>query len=588
MSLRPRYRLLIPALILLLIAASRAFRLDATIAEVSVDEVWSIWQGLGTPAQIIGWTPYDWTPGYYLTLGAWRGLTGIHPIALRWLSLLAFVLGAATLYRVARKLRGDGVIASTAYAALGYMIFLSTELRGYALLLALYPLAIWLALRYFEQPRSRRAIPLALVMAAMIYCSLTSIPALTALALFTLIIQPRSIWRWWLPAGLAIVLTLPELISKLSIAVTRTEATASMILNPFFDAIAEMYRLWGGSALPIWMALFALAVLLSLRSHRRTALALLIWSLLPTVLYVTNPVIGFFNVRYAWWVMVGIALLLSVGLAALPLIGRSGVAAVFGLLMLLPIPRDQYQIPQQPLGIAFDWLRLKAQAGDVLLIDPNCRCGDPEVFDYYADVYFPAGLPFVTQPGSYRRIWYVTGASGATPALRDAVAEGRVAGIFVGPPGGLFRLYEAPPDSSGVLYENGMRFHGSERVGDNGVPVYHEGDPLRVRLWWSVDAPPPLDYSVGLYVVDDAGKVIVQSDGPPSVTDTPAATSQWQPGQLYVSEQVLQLPYPLGRGHYRLMMSVYWYGDIEPLDAPGVDETGLLPLLDFTVVSWGH
>lgn len=155
-------------------------------------------------------------------------------------------------------------------------------------------------------------------MAAMIYCSLTSIPALTALALFTLIIQPRSIWRWWLPAGLAIVLTLPELISKLSIAVTRTEATASMILNPFFDAIAEMYRLWGGSALPIWMALFALAVLLSLRSHRRTALALLIWSLLPTVLYVTNPVIGFFNVRYAWWVMVGIALLLSVGLAALP------------------------------------------------------------------------------------------------------------------------------------------------------------------------------------------------------------------------------------------------------------------------------
>ncbi len=55
-----RFRPLLLALILLLIGASRAFRLDAAVTEVTVDEVWSVWQGLGTPDQIVRWTPYDW------------------------------------------------------------------------------------------------------------------------------------------------------------------------------------------------------------------------------------------------------------------------------------------------------------------------------------------------------------------------------------------------------------------------------------------------------------------------------------------------------------------------------------------------
>ncbi|MFN8451695.1 MAG: glycosyltransferase family 39 protein [Anaerolineae bacterium] len=373
MSARTRNRPLLLALVLLLIAASRAFRLDATVTEVTVDEVWSVWQGLGTPDQIIQWTPYDWTPGYYLTLGAWRALVGLHPVALRWLSLLAFVIGAAALYRVARRLRGDGMIAMLAYAAFGYLIFMSTELRGYVLLLALYPLAIWLALRYFDRTNIQRAIPLAVTMAAMVYCSMTSIPALAALALFTLIVRPRAVWRWVLPVGLSIMLALPALIPKLSVAVTRTQATSGIVLSPFFVALSDMFLRWSGSAPLVWLALLLAAAVLSLRApRRRVAIALLVWSLIPAALYVSNPVLGFFNVRYAWWVMPGIALLLDFGLAALPLLARGAVAVVFGTLALLPIPLDQYQLIQPPLAVAFDWLTEKAQPGDVVLIDPDC------------------------------------------------------------------------------------------------------------------------------------------------------------------------------------------------------------------------
>lgn len=591
----PARKRLLPIVIaaLLLVAASRAFRLDATVTEVTVDEVWSVWQSLGTPLQIIQWTPYDWPPGYYLALGGWRTLVGLHPVALRWLSLLAFTLGAALLYRAAERLRGDGVIAMLAYAAFGYLIFMSTELRGYILLLALYPLALWLTLRCFTQPKWRRTLPaailLALTMAAMVYISMTSIPALAALTLFTLIVYRGRVWRWWLPGGLAILLALPELIQKSAIAMTRTSAVATIVLKPFFAALAEMFSLWTGNAVALWAALVLLAaLLLILRARRRVAAALIVWVLLPIALYASNGVLGFFNVRYAWWVMVGLALLLGVGLVRLPTLGRRAAALAFAVLALLPIPLDHYQIPQPPLGVNFDWLSQHLQPSDVLLIDPACDCGAPEVYDYYTRVYFPQGLTYVTAPGSYRRIWYITGAHGATASVADAVAQGRRASIFVGPPGGLFRLYEAPPDTAGSLYPNGMRFHGLELLGQNSLPVYHEGDTLSLRLWWSVDTPPPLDYSIGLFIVNADGTIILQQDGPPAVSNAPTATSQWQPGQLYSEEHNFQLPYPLASGVYHLKLAVYWYGDGARLTAPGADADGLLPLLDFTIAAWPH
>jgi hypothetical protein len=133
-----------------------------------------------------------------------------------------------------------------------------------------------------------------------------------------------------------------------------------------------------------------------------------------------------------------------------------------------------------------------------------------------------------------------------------------------------------------------MRFQGTDLLDKRGLPVFHEGDPLNVRLWWSVERPPTLDYSIGLFILNDAGQIIAQQDGPPAVTDAPTATSQWQPGQLYTEDHTFQLPYPLPRGDYRLAMAVYWYGDGVRIEAPGADADGLLTLLNFRVVAWPH
>src|SRR5579859_4544703 len=130
-------RVMIFALALLVIVASRISHLD----EYSFhhDEVWSVWQTFGTPAQIIKWTPFDWGPFYYLFVGGWKEFVGIHPVVLRFSSVLFLMLSAALIYRVARRINGQAAALATVaiYSAIGFGAYQTVILRGYAMLTAL-------------------------------------------------------------------------------------------------------------------------------------------------------------------------------------------------------------------------------------------------------------------------------------------------------------------------------------------------------------------------------------------------------------------------------------------------------------------
>src|SRR5258708_35202046 len=90
-----RMRLFLAAFVILclLIVFSRICRLSTL--EMDPDEIWSVWQTFGTPAQIIAWTPYDWPPLSYLLIGAWRSVAGINPFAIRLFALWVFLPGMA-------------------------------------------------------------------------------------------------------------------------------------------------------------------------------------------------------------------------------------------------------------------------------------------------------------------------------------------------------------------------------------------------------------------------------------------------------------------------------------------------------------
>jgi len=312
----------------------------------------------------------------------------------------------------------------------------------------------------------------------------------------------------------------------------------------------------------------------------------------PVLLYVLEPRLGFYTLkRYAWWYVFGLAVFIALALVRLPKMGQWVSVGLLGALCFLPFRLNDFSYIVTPLGENLKWLTEHLEAGDALLLDSNLSCNFPEEWDYYTQLYFPTGLRFVDNIADARRVWYVSSQDAESEAFANALVLTHIPGRFVGPPECLFRLYEAPPDSEGILYPNGMRFHGAEIMdGDkplNGIPVMREGQPFKVRLWWSVDRPVDLDYSVGLTlyrVVEER-----QWDSAPQIVypaGAPAETSRWQPGQIYVEERELQIPYPYSRGGLALSMALYWFGDNQRLLAPGVEPNGTLFLKRIEIVAW--
>jgi hypothetical protein len=266
---------------------------------------------------------------------------------------------------------------------------------------------------------------------------------------------------------------------------------------------------------------------------------------------------------------------------------------VFVILAFVPFRLNNFGFIVTPLGEDLKWLREHLEANDALMLDtsPDLTCNFPEEWDYYTRLYFPQGLHYVDHPEGTRRLWYIASRDTASQEVEKDLAKTYMPGRYVGPPGCFFRLYEAPPDPVGVLYPNGMRFYGAEIMdGDkpfNGTPVMREGQPFKVRLWWSVDKQVDLDYSVslalwrtGLEANWDSAPNIVFPEG------APHETSRWQPGQIYVEERDLQIPYPYTRGGLALYQLVYFYGDNKRQMPPGAEPNGNLFLKRIEIVAW--
>lgn len=619
-DLKRDHRILLGSLILLLLAASRIVHLRGL--ELIDDEVWAIWRTFGTPGQILTWVPYDWPPLYYLILGGWKELTGIHPTMARFLSVLVSVLGAAFTYLVMRRLFNTraALLSMLVFGALSYAVFLGTYLRGYIFVVAMLPLALWLTDRFFARPSWRRAFWLALWLAAMFYTYMTSAVAFFMLGLYTLIVYPRQVWRWWQPAVIALPIAAPLIIDRMSVVVGRTGHLVGRELPPLLNALWDFYSHYGGEVALVWLAIFPLATGLVLWRRRfdRRALVLLLWVVGgPLLMYAFDNLLDFFSPRYSWWVLTGVVLWLGLGLSYLP--RRALPVAGVGLvaLMFTPIPFREYAIQgYNPMLTNLQWLSERAQAGDAILMDTHCgcgltprpvgdgdtlalddvcTCGHPEEWRYFTDVFFPqGGLHFITEPDPrFRRVWYVRQDGWHDTTLQNRLQRDYIPGDFVGPWDMLIQLYEAPPDPEGIAFANGMRFHGVDFIDPDGTIwtgplLQHEGETVQMRLWWSADEPIDFDYSTSIQIFrDEDGRLVTQLDGPPQVIDAPDETSQWQPGRYYRDERTFVTDRKTsdnGRAlSYSIYLTVYDWTDGTRISAPGVNGDHLLPLRNLYV-----
>jgi hypothetical protein len=520
-------------------------------------------------------------------------------------------------------------------------VFLSGYVRPYALAHALVPLGFWLTVEVFSSSRltadkrirlkfrvqmpsfpprivrspslnsgrgsggggNRLALPaiaLTLTLAASFWTTLIAPIWIAFFGLFTLIVYPlrRSITRW-IPIAIGfIALSIPILIARGDLASGRNVQVET---PPFFAGMTQIFADYFGAAGWVWAALLIAAAVAFVTSSpppklRRVALALAGWAFGGTLsIYLVNARFAFFQPSYLFWTLTGWALLGGVLLAHLPAFGRWGAASLIAVLMFLPVPARVEQNYTTGSTQAFTWLRDHVRAGDVLVVDPGFNCLAPYELDYHIRAFFPDGLVVTPAVSDARRVWYAVNQNTQDHAFADAQTARRQPSIFVGSPTCLFRLYEAPPNVQGVAYENGLRFHGAypvEALPDQFVPYTYplaarEGETIRARLWWSVDDPPPADYSIGLYLIDPGtSRIVAQYDSAPQVAPDPPETSRWQPGRYYIETRELILPYPLVTDEYQLRLAVYQWWDGVRLTSPGADADALTDLFTIHVKSW--
>ncbi len=125
------------------------------------------------------------------------------------------------------------------------------------------------------------------------------------------------------------------------------------------------------------------------------------------------------------------------------------------------------------------------------------------------------------------------------------------------------RRFDVPPVDShlSVLLGEQVRLLGASR------PVQTApGEPLTVTLVWQAAVAPQGAYTVFVHLVDDAGKIVAQSDAPPAAG---YATDRWLPGEVVIDSHTLQSP---ASGRYQLLVGMY--DPITGQRLPAQDEAG--------------
>ena len=135
-----------------------------------------------------------------------------------------------TVAALARLARGSDCPA--VWSGLGMGIQLSMEVRGYALQSPLAMLALWMAVCHFERPGWRRALPLALTMAALFWLSYTGGMVILLTGMFVLLVYRLRLRSWLLPGTLTALLVLPELLRISELLVRRVDNTSGIDLPP--------------------------------------------------------------------------------------------------------------------------------------------------------------------------------------------------------------------------------------------------------------------------------------------------------------------------------------------------------------------
>jgi hypothetical protein len=547
----------------LLIAAVRLGG-HADALSIWPDETWSIWHSGKTALQILLERDLRWPFGTFLALHGWMQITGsVNDFALHTLGVFTGLLSAAFLVRAGRELRMPlaGVLAGLAFAASGYALYFSLEIRGYGLMLMAESAFVCLYARWLNSPTFRRGMPLLGVMIVMLYTQFITGLVIAGATLHLLLSRPRLLRRWGVLFGIAGIAFLPLLPQALRGFQLTTAVGSEGPLPTYFRLGFESFYRAHSAHWDLWFAVVLLCCALGLRPAARrigwrTLAMLLIWAVgIPVAAFLAREHFAFFTTRYLAFTLPAAALLLGVGLASSPA-KWVGVGAL-GIMALAPWQPFDYRPSYADFPPLRDFMRAMAHEflpGDRLVVDPSLAAQVNSLeWIYYQSLYFAQGDFRLTESDESpaRRVWYLHRQGGQDPVVGASVWDGRVQRASWGPWYLHAALFEAPPSDLGAAFGPTLRFLGADV---DRLPDVHAGDVLPVRLWWAADHATSTDFPVTLELRASNGAVVARFPDPPQAPEAEPLPARIAPGEIMLDAREIQIPYHLNDGMYTLRL----------------------------------
>ncbi len=575
-------------LILLFAALARSLH----IAEQSfwVDEGYAFYHA-HHPSLIASLARDTHPPLYFAALRLWSELTGHSELALRWFSLLPSMLGLAVVYQLAREmgLRRRAAnpailplappIALLLLALADAEIFLAQEARHYTWLALLVSFSALFLLRWLRAWRRRDRVALFASCLIMLHAHYLAAFGLAALALYALLWLRGRQRRAALAAMVGpVLLTLPWLLLVGLQQLGNRGANWSVDLSP--AVLQDILVKYFTAQWSLTLCLVALGCLtlvhrrdgaFGARFDRATPL-LLLWLLLPFCLtVVANEFLPFLQPRRLNQWTPAIALLAALGLANIR-------QPIRGLLLVILIVYgvahvDFYRVKPDWRGVAEMTARFAAP-GDLVMSDiggGDYQLGyylrrrlasgallaegvDYESIKIQRDFHaasFDAWLPAQLEPR--RTVWLTLWSDhGGAQAWLDKLGFVQTAHFIHLHDGGL----------SGEVSIHAYRY---DRLQDERVAEFANGmvlrrasldmAELRLDTHWQATVPLERDFMISAKLLDAAGAVVAQHDGPPQLGARP--TSGWLPGEIVYSPHAMDALDLPPAGEYQIIAQVY-------------------------------
>jgi mannosyltransferase len=608
--------ILITALILLLAAGLRFYRLDAqsfwndegNSARIAERPLWQIVEGAGGDIH---------PPGYYILLAGWRSLAGHSELALRALSALAGVLTAALCYAIGSRLfdRRVGLLAALLVAIHPFQVYYAQEARMYALLGTFSAASILLTAAVLTIPGQMTAGRFKPRQAALTIGSyiLVNAAGLYTHYSFPLVLAAESlvflIWLLGRPKKLHGLLTWILI-----------QGAALLLFLPWLPTAVRQIITWpSSSGTPVGALMLGSAVAYGVTLPPETARLGLIPLLIVAVLGVFPPVDPAVDRHYlrfeeriglvAAWLLLPLVTLVVMGAATEPflkflipsslglsILAARGAVMVFDISRPIPGTSPVNTISIRGIGLVLlvaglfpsiiglqhlyfdpayardDYRAIAARIMEEVGPDAAVILNAPnqwEVFTYY----YPDGPGIAPLPDNtteqtlarlladYGRIYALYW--GTEQQDPDRIVEQTLeANAFTvssdwyqGVRLVTYAVIGQPADE--IETASGASF--GESITLEGLSLSTDqlapGEALGVTLFWRTDAPLQQRYKVFVHLYGPDGTLMAQHDSEPASDKAP--TDGWMPGETVIDNHGLLLPLDAPAGDYQLVVGLY-------------------------------